>query len=112
MWKLIFAFIFGSVGPWAIQALIGLGVSTVTYTGMTFATNSLQSHIYTEIGGLPADLVNMLGLMGVHTGINIIFSAIAARAALAGWSANQRRQNRFQLWNAPGAGAKTITKAF
>lgn len=111
MWGTIFAFVFGAVGPWAIQALIGLGVSTVTYTGMKLAINSIQSNIYTQIGGLPADLVNMLGMMGVDTGINIIFSAIAARAALAGWSANSRRRNRLELWNAPGAGANTITKA-
>lgn len=71
-------------GTLAGQVLIALGVSVITYTGVSTSLGWLKSQALTAIQGLPADMVSMLAYIGVGESISIITSAFVARLALDG----------------------------
>src|SRR5699024_9729562 len=107
MWAAIWLFLAGIVVPLATQVLVGIGFGVVAYTGMTFALDAVQAQVFSQFTGLPATIVGIAGIMQVDDAINIIFSALAMRAAMAGWQANQRRTTRFQPWRGSGWSGST-----
>lgn len=66
------------------RVLVALGLSAVTYTGMSSSLSWLKSQAVTAALGLPADVVGMLSVMKVGTCISIIFSAMLARLVVTG----------------------------
>jgi hypothetical protein len=72
------------VGSLVGRVLIALGISVVTYTGMSSTLDWLKGNAITAIGGLPGDVVQLLGMMKVGTAISIVTSAIAARMIING----------------------------
>lgn len=66
------------------QVLISLGISVVTYSGVSTSITWLKTQALTSINGLPADLVSLLSYLGVGQCISIIFSAMAVRMTLSG----------------------------
>lgn len=81
----LFAFLASAVGPLAIRILTALGVSVLTFTGVTESLAGLTSYVQTTYAGLPADLLALAGLAGVNEGIGLILGAMTARVAV--WSA-------------------------
>ena len=71
-------------GSIAGRVLISLGISVVTYSGMTVTLNWLKSSAVTAVAGLPPDVVGMLSVLKVGTCVSIIFSAVMARLAING----------------------------
>ena len=75
----------------AVQVMIALGVSVVTYQGMDAAVSWAKAQALASIGGLPADMISLLAYMGVGQAINIIFSAMVMRMTLQGISGTFKR---------------------
>ena len=66
------------------RVLVSLGISVVTYTGMSVSINYLKGQAVSAALGLPADVVGMLSIMRVGTAISIIFSSMLARLVITG----------------------------
>lgn len=76
------------VGSLVGRVLVALGMSVVTYTGMSITLTWLKSQAVTAALGLPSDVVGMLSIMKVGTSISIIFSAMLARLVVTGLSSD------------------------
>lgn len=72
------------VGSLVGRVLVALGLSVITYTGMSVTLTWLKSQAVTAALGLPADVIGMLSVMKVGTSISIIFSAMLARLVVTG----------------------------
>lgn len=79
----LFVWLVSLAGPWLIQGLIALGVGVLTVTGVDIAVNQVLSWVTQSVGGLSADMVNVLGLGGVFDGMSFIAGAFTARVAMA-----------------------------
>lgn len=81
----LFSFLMGAVGPVVIQALVTLGFTAVTVTGATVAMNALVNQAQTSWAALPAGVLALCSLAGIHTCIGLVFGAFLAR--LTTWAA-------------------------
>lgn len=79
-------FLLSLVQPIIVQALIALGVGVVTVAGIDAALNQAMDWMTSSVGGLSADLANILAMGGVFQGIGYIGGAFSARVAMAGVS--------------------------
>lgn len=87
--------IFGAVGVWitanigkfVLAALAAIGVSYVTYTGTQVAVDTVYDVIKANFAGLPADVLGLLGRLGVDEFVSLVLSGYTAgltmRAAMA-----------------------------
>lgn len=75
----------------AVQVLIALGVSVVTYSGMDAAITWAKSQALANVQALPAELIQQLSYLGIGQAINIIFSAMVMRMTLQGISGTFKR---------------------
>lgn len=75
----------------AMQVLIALGVSVVTYQGIDTSITWLKAQALSSINGLPADMVSLIAYLGVGQCINIIFSAMVMRMTLSGIAGVHKR---------------------
>lgn len=80
----IFLFLSSIVGPLVAKVLTSLGMGTVTYIGITVLLSSVKTYIIGNVTGLPHDILLILGMAKVDIAVNIMLSAVAARAALSG----------------------------
>jgi hypothetical protein len=78
------------VQPIIVNALIALGVGVLTVTGIDVAVNQAMSWVTGAVGGLPADLANLLALGGFFQGMSYVGGAFSARVAMAGASSIKR----------------------
>jgi len=81
------------VGTLAGRVLIALGISVVTYTGVSTSLAWMKAGALSALAGLPAELIALIGFMKVGVCISIITSAIAARAVISGISGDS-----FKKW--------------
>lgn len=81
------------VGTLAGRVLIALGISVVTYTGVSASLDWMKSGAVSALGGLPAEMLGLIAFMKVGVCISIITSAIAARAIISGISGDS-----FKRW--------------
>lgn len=80
----IFMFLSAIVGPLVAKVLTSLGLGAVTYVGITVLLSTVKTYLIGEVNGLPGDLLAILGLAKLDVAVNIMLSAVAARAALSG----------------------------
>lgn len=73
--------IIGSAVP---RVLVALGISVVTYSGLSVTLGYVKTQALSALEGLPADMVALLAYMGVGQFLNIITSALLARMVLDG----------------------------
>lgn len=66
------------------RTLAALGLSLVTYYGVSKALNFLKDMIISSLSGLPAEVVQLLGLAKVGTALTILFSCMFASMLLNG----------------------------
>lgn len=76
-----------SVVPLGWKLLRGLGFAAFTYTGVNLLMNQAKDYAFSNLGGVPAEWLQVLGLLQVDVAINILFSAYVARAVL--WGMNK-----------------------
>jgi len=74
-------------GTLAGRVLVGLGISAITYTGLSTTLTWLQTESITALSGLPSTILGMIALMKVGQCISMIFSAVAVRMVLDGLTA-------------------------
>lgn len=79
------AFLLGIVGPLGARLLTALGLTLVVTTGSVAAATSIKALVSQHIGGLPADVIALAGLMGVWESFGIVFGAVSF---VVGWSAS------------------------
>ncbi|KVL90150.1 DUF2523 family protein [Burkholderia stagnalis] len=85
------AWLLSLIGPLALRVLVTLGVGVLTVTGLNAAVGTALGWLTSAVGGLPADLANVLALGGVFTGMSYIAGAFASRVAMAGVSGVVKR---------------------
>lgn len=66
------------------RVLASLGLSIVTFIGITNALDYLKVLIVQSLGALPVGIVQIFGVMKIGTSLSIIFSALAASMLLNG----------------------------
>jgi hypothetical protein len=66
------------IGPLVGYVIKALGIGLVTYVGLTVVFDQVESLILSQYQGLPASILQMLNLMGVHSALKIILSTLAA----------------------------------
>lgn len=66
------------------RVVASLGLSIVTYIGISNALGYLKTLVTQSLGALPPDIVQILSVMKVGTSLSIIFSALAASMMLNG----------------------------
>lgn len=72
------------VGTLAGRVLISLGISVVTYTGITVTLDFLKAQAISAFAGLPPDVFGILGVLKVGQCISIVTSAIAVKLVIDG----------------------------
>ncbi len=80
----IFLFLSSIVGPLVAKVLTSLGMGAISYVGITVLLSAVRTYLIGNVTGLPADVLAILGLAKLDVAVNIILSAVAARAALSG----------------------------
>ena len=63
--------------------LVALGVSIVSYTGITLSLNTLRNYLASSVNNLPSDVFNLLMMAGLGKAIGIIFGAFTMKATLS-----------------------------
>lgn len=66
------------------RVLLALGIGYISYQGYDLLLGSFRTLFMSYAGGLPADLLSILGLLKLGTCFNIALSAITIRATLGG----------------------------
>jgi len=93
MWGYLLGF-FASIVPilgslisgMAVQGLVSVGVGVLTFTGMQSLFDYAMDAMINYFSGLPSDLIQLLGLMGVDLALNIVFSAGVTLLTIKGMS--------------------------
>lgn len=73
-----------AAGSMVGRVLISLGVSFVSYAGISTLLSAVQSAMFSNLSALPAGIVGVLGLLKIGTITSIIFSAFTVRMTLSG----------------------------
>jgi hypothetical protein len=76
------AFLLAMVLPLARRVFIALGLSVVTYTGLSLILDQITGYVISSIGGLPAAGAQLAALFGFQQLVGIILAAIATRLAM------------------------------
>lgn len=66
------------------QVLTSLGIAVVTYTGANATMGWAKTNAIAALQGMGSDYVQLLSYMKVGVAINIVFSAMVARAVVNG----------------------------
>lgn len=72
------------VGSMAGRVLVALGVGVVTYTGMNASLTWLKQQAVASVTMLPADVLQVLGILKVGSCVSIVASAMVARLLING----------------------------
>lgn len=69
--------------PLARRVFVALGLSIVTYGGLSASLDQLVNMAVANMQGLPPDVVSLLQMAGVFQGLSILTGAYVAVLALA-----------------------------
>ncbi|MDD5333648.1 MAG: DUF2523 domain-containing protein [Rhodoferax sp.] len=84
--------LYNIAGTLAGQVLIGLGISVVTYSGVSATMDFLMSGAVSAFGSLPANVTALFGLLKIGPCISMVFSAMAVRASLSGLTSGSMKR--------------------
>lgn len=73
------AFLAAMVPTLVGRVMLTLGMSMVTFTGMSVVMDTLTQRAVSAWGALPASVVQLAGLAGLGEALSIIMGAIATR---------------------------------
>ena len=71
-------------GTLAGRVLIALGFGFVSFTGIQTAIGYAENLIWSNMSGLPAAVLQLVGYMRIDDAISLVISAVAARLLLNG----------------------------
>lgn len=72
------------VGTLVGRVMVALGISVITYTGITITLDALKSQAISAFSSLPPEVFGLLGILRVGQCISIVTSAIAAKLVIDG----------------------------
>jgi Protein of unknown function (DUF2523) len=64
------------------RALLSLGISFVTFVGVTTLISSVSSQVHSSMSSLPSAILGLCGYLWIDKGITAVFSAWTAAIAL------------------------------
>lgn len=73
-----------AVGSFVGRVLVALGVGFVAYQGIDTALDAYKNLFISGANGMSSELVGMLGVLKIGTGVNILLSACIARLTING----------------------------
>jgi Protein of unknown function (DUF2523) len=76
-------------GSWLLQLLVSAGIAVVTFTGVQASLGWLKTQALSSAFALGPQIVGLLSVLKVGQCISIIFSAMLAKLALAGFSSDK-----------------------
>ena len=76
------AFLMSMMGPLALRVLTAVGLSTITFTGVTVALQSMIDVAVTNYASLPSDILGLAGVAGIPQCVGIICGAMVARVGM------------------------------
>lgn len=74
-------------GTLAGRVLLSLGISVLTYSGLTVTLGWLKTGALANLSGMPSTVLGIMALLKVGECISMVFSAILVRQTLNGLSA-------------------------
>jgi len=95
LWRLLGS----AIVPLGWKLLKGLGFAAVSYVGVTAGLDAGKALIISKLSAVPISWMNVLGLLQVDVVFSILFSALAARAALRGVDKAGKKDG--YRWGAP-----------
>lgn len=76
------AFLVAIIGPLAVRALIALGFTAVTFTGVIALQNQLLTFAQSSWATLPSAVLQLASLSGIPQGLGTVLGAYVAISAL------------------------------
>jgi len=73
-----------SLIPLGWKLLRGLGFAAITFTGIQLFMDQAKTYVFSQLLSMPAEWVNLAGLLKLDVCFNILFSAYIARAVIWG----------------------------
>ncbi|MNZ50780.1 hypothetical protein D3C78_685740 [compost metagenome] len=86
----LFSMLATVIGPLVIKVLKILGFGMATYVGFNVAIDAAKDALLAKFGVVDTTVQQLLGLAQFDVAINIMFSAIATRAIMAGLSSTDK----------------------
>ena len=84
MWGALIGTLVSAVGTFAGKALISLGVGYLAFKGIDAFVAVGKAHVLASLGGLSGVTLQLIGVLNIGTGVNILFSALVARLTFKG----------------------------
>lgn len=84
MWGALIGALVSVVGTFAGKALISLGIGYVAYKGIDVSIAYAKAQVFASLGGLSGVTLQLIGVLQIGTGVNILFSALVARLTFKG----------------------------
>jgi len=95
MWVVIWAFILSIVPLLVVRIVVMLGLSIVTYTGISLVLDELRDALLGLYDNIGTDAIQIMDLAGIFDGISIFFTiaatALGYKLLLAGVSGSISR---------------------
>jgi hypothetical protein len=64
------------------RVLLSLGISFITFVGVTGLISTISSSVMSSMNGLSGDILGLAGYLWIDKGITVVFSAWTAAIAL------------------------------
>lgn len=71
-----------AMGTFAGRVMVALGITAVTYSGITLGVLAIKNQVIANINALPMDALNLVGYLWIDKGLTLYFSAVAAALTL------------------------------
>jgi hypothetical protein len=84
MWAIVYGAVVAAIVGTILAVVGAAGVGLVTYAGIETLLATLRVAINAELAGIPSDMMNIAGLLGVDIAIKIILSSITAGLTAGG----------------------------
>ena len=78
------------------RVLLAMFITYVTYTGIDASFTWLSTQVFSTINTLPPMSIQIIGILRIGQGINIIFSAIASAFVIRGLTGGTITKMRFK----------------
>lgn len=88
----IWAFIVGTLPGLITSVLKLLGISAITYVGITAASDSLLNYAQSQLAGLPSQALQIFGILRLDVAMAMLLSAHVARITLSGLTSWRRNK--------------------
>ena len=64
------------------RVLISLGISFVTFVGVTQLITAVKQHVFSSMSSMPGQILGLIGYLWIDKGVTMVFSAWTAAVAL------------------------------